>query len=100
MEHEQDKSIEESTTENSEPEEIDEFDDDEMSRDVVVPGEVLTDDTTNFLTGRGTIFNSDRSKIISLNIGLKIQLNVLPRFYIQMFCFLNKIPESPHHTYK
>jgi exosome complex component RRP4 len=80
MEH--DKSIEESTTENDEAEDIDEFDDEDTSRDLVVPGEVLTEDTTNFLPGRGTIFNSERSKIISLNIGLKQikrnYINVIP----------------------
>ncbi|MBY8987807.1 MAG: RNA-binding protein [Candidatus Lokiarchaeota archaeon] len=82
MEHEQDESIEDSTTENNETEDGDGFDDEEASRDVVVPGEVLTEDTKNFLPGRGTIFNKDRTKIISLNIGLKqIQrnyINVIP----------------------
>ena len=82
MEHEQDESIEDSTTENNETEDSDGFDDEEASRDVVVPGEVLTEDTKNFLPGRGTIFNKDRTKIISLNIGLKqIQrnyINVIP----------------------
>ena len=69
MEHEQDESIEE-------------FEDEETSRDLVVPGEVLTEDTTNFLPGRGTIFNNNRTKIISLNIGLKQikrnYINVIP----------------------
>ena len=65
MEHEQDESNEESTTENNETEDIDEFEDEETSRDVVVPGEVLSEDTKNFLPGRGTIFNKDRTKIIS-----------------------------------
>ena len=82
MEHEQDESNEESTTENNETEDIDEFEDEETSRDVVVPGEVLSEDTKNFLPGRVTIFNKDRTKIISLNIGLKqIQrnyINVIP----------------------
>jgi len=82
MEHEQDESNEESTTENNETEDIDEFEDEETSRDVVVPGEVLSEDTKNFLPGRGTIFNKNRTKIISLNIGLKqIQrnyINVIP----------------------
>jgi exosome complex component RRP4 len=82
MEHEEDEPIEESTTENEDTEDIDEFDDEDTSREVVVPGEVLTEDTKNFLPGRGTIFNKDRTKIISLNIGLKqIQrnyINVIP----------------------
>jgi len=82
MEHEQDESDEESTAENNETEGIDEFDDEETSREIVVPGEVLTEDTKNFFPGRGTIFNKDRTKIISLNIGLKQikrnYVNVIP----------------------
>jgi exosome complex component RRP4 len=82
MEHEKDESIEETITDNNEAEEIDEYDGEETSRDVVVPGEVLTEDTKNFLPGRGTIFNKDRTKIISLNIGLKQikrnYINVIP----------------------
>ncbi len=82
MEHEKDESIEETITDNNETEEIDEYDGEETSRDVVVPGEVLTEDTKNFLPGRGTIFNKDRTKIISLNIGLKQirrnYINVIP----------------------
>ena len=82
MEHEKDESIEDTITDNNETEEIDEYDGEETSRDVVVPGEVLTEDTKNFLPGRGTIFNKDRTKIISLNIGLKQirrnYINVIP----------------------
>ena len=82
MEHEKDESTEDSITDNSEIEEIDEYEDEETSRDVVVPGEVLTEDTKNFMPGRGTIFNKDRTKIISLNIGLKQikrnYINVIP----------------------
>ena len=82
MEHEHDETIEESDVENGESEDIDEFEDEDTSREVVVPGEVLTEDTENFLPGRGTIFNKNRTKIISLNIGLKqIQrnyINVIP----------------------
>jgi len=82
MEHEKDESIEETITDNNETEEVDEYEDEETSRDVVVPGEVLTEDTKNFLPGRGTIFNKDRTKIISLNIGLKQikrnYINVIP----------------------
>jgi exosome complex component RRP4 len=55
---------------------------DQDSREVVVPGEVLTEDTKNFLPGRGTIYNKKRTKIISLNIGLKQvkknYINVIP----------------------
>ncbi len=82
MEHEKDESIEDTITDNNETEEVDEYDDEETSRDVVVPGEVLTEDAKNFLPGRGTIFNKDRTKIISLNIGLKQirrnYINVIP----------------------
>ncbi len=62
--------------------EFEDFEDEEDSREVVVPGEVLTEDVTNFLPGRGTILNKDRNKIISLNIGLKQikknYINVIP----------------------
>ena len=82
MEHEKDESTEDTITDNNETEEVDEYDDEETSRDLVVPGEVLTEDTKNFLPGRGTIFNKDRTKIISLNIGLKQirrnYINVIP----------------------
>jgi len=82
MEHEKDESIEDTITDNNETEEIDEYEDEETSRELVVPGEVLTEDTKNFLPGRGTIFNKDRTKIISLNIGLKQirrnYINVIP----------------------
>jgi len=60
----------------------DEFEIEETSRELVVPGEVLSEDTKNFMPGRGTIFNKDRSKIISLSIGLKQvkknYVNVIP----------------------
>ncbi len=82
MEPEKDEQIEDSTVDTSEDVDIDEFDDEETSRDLVVPGEILTEDTKNYLPGRGTIFNKDRSKIISLNIGLKQvkrnYINVIP----------------------
>jgi len=82
MEHEKDESIEETITDNNETKEIDEFDEEETSRELVVPGEVLTEDTKNFLPGRGSIFNKDRTKIMSLNIGLKQinknYINVIP----------------------
>jgi len=82
MEQEKDEQIEDPVAETSEDGDVDEFDDEETSRDLVVPGEVLTDDAKNFLPGRGTIFNKDRTKIISLNIGLKQvkrnYINVIP----------------------
>lgn len=63
-------------------EEFEDFDEDQDSRDIVVPGEILSEDTQNFLPGRGTIYNNDRNKIISLNIGLKQvkknYINVIP----------------------
>jgi len=72
----------ESIEEDSKDEDFEEFGDEEALREVVVPGELLTEDTKNFLPGRGTIYNSDRTKIISLNIGLKQinknYINVIP----------------------
>lgn len=63
-------------------EDEDEFEVEDSPREVVVPGEVLTEDTVNFLPGRGTILNKNRTKIISLNIGLKQvkrnYINVIP----------------------
>lgn len=57
-------------------------DNEEVIREVVVPGEVLTEDVKNFLPGRGTILNKAKNKIISLNIGLKQikknYINVIP----------------------
>ncbi|MHA1913877.1 MAG: KH domain-containing protein [Promethearchaeota archaeon] len=67
---------------NGEDEEYEDFEDDEASREIVVPGEVLTEDTKTFMPGRGTIYNKGRTKIISLNIGLKQvksnYINVIP----------------------
>ena len=81
MENEEDESLEDTTLDNDD-EEVAEFDGEEISREVVVPGEVLTEDTKNFLPGRGTILNKERTKIISLNIGLKQinknYINVIP----------------------
>jgi exosome complex component RRP4 len=69
-------------TSNNEDEEYEDFEDDEASREIVVPGEVLTEDTKTFMPGRGTIYNKERTKIISLNIGLKQvkrnYINVIP----------------------
>jgi exosome complex component RRP4 len=74
MEEEQNKEIE--------SQEGDEFEDVETSRELVVPGEVLTEDITNFFPGRGTILNQEGTKIISLSIGLKQikkkYINVIP----------------------
>jgi len=62
--------------------EEDEFEFEETPRELVLPGEVLSEDTKNFLPGRGTILNKDKTKIISLNIGLKQEsknyINVIP----------------------
>jgi len=82
MEDEKEEINENPSTDASDDVDIDEFEDEETSRDLVVPGEILTEDTKNFLPGRGTIFNKDRTKIISLNIGLKQvrrnYINVIP----------------------
>ena len=82
MEDEKEEINENPTTDASDDVDVDEFEDEETSRDLVVPGEVLTEDTKNFLPGRGTIFNKNRTKIISLNIGLKQikrnYINVIP----------------------
>ncbi|MFW9946245.1 MAG: exosome complex RNA-binding protein Rrp4 [Candidatus Odinarchaeota archaeon] len=63
-------------------EEFEDFEDEELTRDLVVPGEILTEDVENFLPGRGTILNDKKDKIISLNIGLKKitknYINVIP----------------------
>ena len=67
---------------NTEEEDYEEYGDEGSPREVVLPGEVLTEDTKNFLPGRGTIYNSKRTKITSLNIGLKQisknYINVIP----------------------
>jgi exosome complex component RRP4 len=80
MENETDENFIEKDIE--EEEDFEEISDDEALREVVVPGEVLTEDTKNFLPGRGTIYNTKRNKIISLNIGLKQinknYINVIP----------------------
>ena len=65
-----------------EVEDVDEFEDEETSRDIVIPGEVLTEDVQHFQPGRGTILNKEKNQIISLNIGLKQikknYINVIP----------------------
>ncbi|MBY9007996.1 MAG: KH domain-containing protein [Candidatus Lokiarchaeota archaeon] len=63
-------------------EQNDEFEDEETLREIVAPGEVLTEDINNFIPGRGAILNKKRDKIISVIIGLKQikknYINVIP----------------------
>jgi exosome complex component RRP4 len=64
-------------------EEVEDFEEDaDVTREIVVPGEILTDDVKNFYPGRGAIFNKEKTKIISLSIGLKQvrknYMNVIP----------------------
>ncbi|MBY8981376.1 MAG: RNA-binding protein [Candidatus Lokiarchaeota archaeon] len=63
-------------------EQDDEFEDEETSREIVAPGEVLTEDVGNFIPGRGAILNKKRDKILSVIIGLKQikknYVNVIP----------------------
>jgi exosome complex component RRP4 len=63
-------------------EELDEFESEETDREIVVPGEVLTEDVEHFIPGRGTLLNKNKTKIIALNIGLKQikknYINVIP----------------------
>jgi exosome complex component RRP4 len=65
-----------------ESEELDEFESDETDREIVVPGEILTEDVEHFNPGRGTLLNREKNKIIALNIGLKQikknYINVIP----------------------
>ncbi|MFX1238271.1 MAG: exosome complex RNA-binding protein Rrp4 [Promethearchaeota archaeon] len=61
----------------------DDFEEGETTeREIVVPGEILSDDTENYLPGRSAIFNKEKNKIISLSIGLKQirknYINVIP----------------------
>jgi exosome complex component RRP4 len=68
--------------ENEITQEDNEFEDVEVFRELVVPGEVLTEDVQEYIPGRGTILNKDKTKIISLHIGLKNvkknYVNVIP----------------------
>jgi exosome complex component RRP4 len=68
--------------EEHETQEDDEFEDVETFRELVVPGEVITDDVKNFQPGRGTILNDTKDKIVSVHIGLKQikknYVNVIP----------------------
>jgi exosome complex component RRP4 len=76
------KEDKEDINEEDDNEENDEFEDEETSRELVVPGEILTEDTEHFVPGRGTLLTDNRTKIISLNIGLKQikknYINVIP----------------------
>jgi exosome complex component RRP4 len=76
MEEEEEEGEEEITQED------DDFEDEETTRELVVPGEILTEDVANFSAGRGTMLNRERTKIISLHIGLKQikrnYVNVIP----------------------
>ncbi len=64
------------------PQQEDNFESEETTREIVVPGEILTEDTKNFVPGRGTMFDKKRTKIISLMLGLKSinknYINVIP----------------------
>ena len=62
-------------------EDIDEIDIDQMKdKELVIPGEILSEDLTNFTPGRGT--TKQGNKIISLFVGLKVirknYINVIP----------------------
>ncbi len=66
-----------------ESQDIDDFEEIvESAKEIVVPGETLTEDVNNFIPGRGAIFNRNKTKIISLSIGLKQvrknYINVIP----------------------
>jgi exosome complex component RRP4 len=60
----------------------DEFEDEETSREIVAPGEVLSEDLDTYNPGRGTILNKKGDKIISVLMGLKQiknqYINVIP----------------------
>ncbi len=64
--------------------EYEEIEDDipENVRELVGPGEVLSENVKDFLPGRGTILNAKKTKIVSLHIGLKQisknYINVIP----------------------
>jgi exosome complex component RRP4 len=82
-EEEDDEELDNINSDENDSEDLeDDFDIEEYTRDLVAPGEVLTEDVKNFLPGRGTILNREKTKIISLNIGLKQvkknYINVIP----------------------
>jgi exosome complex component RRP4 len=68
--------------ENEITQEDNELENAEVFRELVVPCEVLTEDVREYIPGRGTILNKDKTKIISLHIGLKNvkknYVNVIP----------------------
>jgi exosome complex component RRP4 len=79
---EMEEELEHEEEEAEEPEDDDEFEDEETTREIVVPGEVLTEDTENYIPGRGTILTKKRDKILSVMLGLKQikrnYVNVIP----------------------
>jgi len=79
FEDEEDIELEEDEEEDAED---DEFEDEETSREIVAPGEVLSEDVENFIPGRGAILNKKGDKIISVILGLKQikknYINVIP----------------------
>jgi len=60
----------------------DEFEDEETLREIVAPGEILSEDLETYVPGRGTILNKKGDKIISVMVGLKQikknYINVIP----------------------
>lgn len=89
MENDEEEEQTEQYNEEEEDEEIDdekeqddEFEDEETLREIVAPGEVLSEDLENYVPGRGTILNKKGDKIISVMVGLKQikknYINVIP----------------------
>lgn len=80
----QDEEYEDDEDDEDEDDEYDDYDedDDETLREIVVPGEILTEDLDTYKPGRGTIINKQKNRIISLYIGLKDiknnYINVIP----------------------
>ena len=75
--------MEDNEEEIEEIEEIEDFEESsDVTREIVVPGEILSEDIENFLPGRGAIINKYQKKIVSLSIGLKQirknYINVIP----------------------
>ncbi|MGV9203859.1 MAG: exosome complex RNA-binding protein Rrp4, partial [Promethearchaeia archaeon] len=79
-EYDEDEDYDNEEEDEEEYEDID--DDDENLREIVVPGETLSEDLDTYKPGRGTIINKTENKIISLYIGLKDiknnYINVIP----------------------
>jgi exosome complex component RRP4 len=83
LDEDEDNESDRDNSDDGSPENLeDDFDIEEYTRELVAPGEILTEDVVNFLPGRGTILNREKNKIISLNIGLKQikknYINVIP----------------------